>query len=223
MLSGPRVGRTAAVLMGTLLMLSAVQTAARSDWRLLRDADIERQSLDYSCGAAALATLLRWYGVEAIDEAGLLEAHYAQVGHPVFSQSEVTDLSAWYLSLADLSALAGQWGLRAYGVAVAAERLWDLQLPAIAHLAGLKQPHFVLIQGLDASGRRVALADPAGGHRYLSAAAFYQEWLPSQAPAMGRLLLLEPLGSDGEAALRQRFAEHRFRDLPLQYLLPALR
>lgn len=216
-------GSVAAFLLALLLAAPSL-AVTRNDWRSLRDAGIERQALDFSCGAAALAMLLRWYGQADVDEAALLDAHYARMGHPLHAGSQVVDVSQWYLSMADLGVLAAQWGLRAHGVGVAPERLWDLQLPAIAHLAGREQPHFVVIQGLDRKRRRIALADPASGHRYLSASEFFSEWLPVEAGAVsGRLLLLEPADSSRDSELRQRFSAHRLRDAPVQHLLPALR
>jgi predicted double-glycine peptidase len=211
-------------LLALLVVCLPAPSQARTDWRTLRDAGIERQGLDFSCGAAALATLLQWYGLDNVDEAALLEAHYARLGHPLVAAQDAVDIAQWYLSMADLSALAARWGLRAHGVGVAPERLWDLQLPAIAHLAGRERRHFVVIQGLDANRRRVAIADPASGHRYVSAAEFFSEWLSAEAvDTAGRLLLLEPGDSTRDRALRQRFSTHHWRDAPVQYLLPALR
>ena len=43
-------------------------------WKTLRDARVVKQDLDYSCGAASLATLLNEFYAQNTTEAALLEA-----------------------------------------------------------------------------------------------------------------------------------------------------
>jgi len=193
----------------------AVQAApaARLDWLALRDHALERQQLDYSCGAAALATLLQVLLAEPVSEASLLALHYQRVGHPLDATAGTgvrgRDSASWYLSLADLSALAQGFGIDALALTLTPQRLAELRVPAIAYLIDGDQPHFVVLRGTSPDGDRFALADPAWGNRSVRRADFLRQWLQGSAgegpTARGVLLLLRPRSATETA----RFAAYR--------------
>jgi len=191
------------------LCVQAAATA-RLDWLTLRDQAVERQQLDYSCGAAALATLLQVLLAVPVSEASLLAVHYERVGHPLDattagSSGRGRDSASWYLSLADLSALAQGFGIDALALAVTPQRLADLRVPAIAYLVDGGQPHFVVLRGASLNGDRFALADPAWGNRSVRHADFLRQWLQGSEgegpPTRGILLLLRPRSATEMARL----------------------
>jgi uncharacterized protein len=181
--------------------------AGRQDWLTLRDHGVERQQLDYSCGAAALATLLQVALAEPVSEKSLLALHHARVGHPLDTApamaAQPTDSASWYLSVADLRALAQGLGFDTLALAVTPQRLAQLRVPGIVYLIDRDQPHFVVLRGAAPDASWFALADPAWGNRSLRRADFLRQWLQvsddDRAAARGVLVLLRPR-SETEAA-----------------------
>jgi predicted double-glycine peptidase len=139
---------------------------------------VVRQQRDFSCGTAALATLLTHYFLRPTSEAELLEALLAGVGRDA--------LQAQGVSLQALATLAEARGLTATGVAVSARALDALRAPVIAWLAPRGQPHFAVLRGV--SPAAVELADPARGNVRLPRAVFERDFLGEDG--RGRLLLL---------------------------------
>jgi len=139
---------------------------------------VVRQQRDFSCGTAALATLLTYYFLRPTSEAELLEALLASVGSDALQRQGV--------SLRALADLAVARGLAATGVAVPAGALDALRAPAIAWLAPRGQRHFAVLRGV--SRGAVELADPARGNVRLPRAAFERDFLGEDG--RGRLLLL---------------------------------
>lgn len=137
-----------------------------------------RQQRDFSCGTAALATLLTHYFLQPASEGELLEALLAMAGHEGLQRQGI--------SLGALAALAEARGFAARGVAVTAEALDALRVPAIAWLAPRGQPHFAVLRGV--SSGAVELADPARGNVRVPRPAFEREFLDERG--QGRLLLL---------------------------------
>ncbi len=132
------------------------------------------QDRDYSCGAAALATLLReFYGVET-NEAGVLQR---------MKKSEAA-------SFADLAAAADTYGFRAVGLQMPLSDLLRLKIPAIVHLVHRGEAHFSVVRGVRSDGL-VALADPSWGNRRLLRHQFTELW-DAKGEGEGRVLLIVP-------------------------------
>ncbi len=130
--------------------------------------------MDYSCGAAALATLLReFYGVNA-NEAGVLQR---------MQKSEAA-------SFADLAAASDTYGFRAVGIRMPLTDLLRLKIPAIVHLVHRGEGHFSVIRGIRADGL-VALADPSWGNRRLLRHQFVELW-DAEGEGTGKVLLILP-------------------------------
>ena len=138
-------------------------------WRELRDRNVVRQQLDYSCGAAALATLLRYYFGEDISEdrmlAGILGSMTAE---------EVVDRETNGLSLLDLRQQAERMGYQAAGVRLNLAALSKLAGPVIVHLEGDDYKHFAVLKGIRED--RIFLADPSLGNVRRSVDRFAKEW-----------------------------------------------
>lgn len=142
-----------------------------------RDAGVVRQQRDFSCGTAALATVLSHYFLHPTSEEELLAA--LRIG-------EDGRRGSGGVSMRMLAELARERGFAARGVSVSAAALDALRAPAIAYLEHWGQPHFAVLRGV--SSAAVELADPARGNIRLSRPAFAAQFLDDSG--RGRLLLL---------------------------------
>jgi predicted double-glycine peptidase len=138
-------------------------------WRELRDQDVVLQRFDYSCGAAALATLMRFYFGDDVSEAAILVGILAPM-----SADEVRDREANGLSLLDLKVYAERIGYQAVGVRLDYESLPRLMGPVLVHLEPEGYRHFAVLKGV--RGDRVFLADPSRGNVRLPVDRFAKQW-----------------------------------------------
>lgn len=152
-------------------------------WVEQRDKGVVKQSLDYSCGVAALATLMGARFDLEVSERVLLER--------LEENAEGWQLSLdWRergVSLAILGKLAAHYNLRAIGVSVSAVGLMWLQQPAIAFIDYRGSPHFTVIRPPLTDGR-IALLDPTWGNRTLTRWQFLPMFLSN---GHGKLLLVD--------------------------------
>ena len=128
-------------------------------WKSRRDEHIVKQNLDYSCGAASLATLLNgFYGQNATEEV-LLKAMNKGDGRASFE---------------DLAHVLPQFGFRAQGFAANWEQLTRLKIPVVLYVKNRKEDHFTVLRGISAD--TVWLADPSLGNRTYSREQFLAMW-----------------------------------------------
>ena len=145
-------------------------------WVERRDAGVVKQRLDYSCGIAALATLLRLQSIASPSEAQLIDRFAAQ-----FDSTDTAAiqrrLQAGY-SLADLSALAATYGAKPIALRLTAAQLRGIKIPIIARLQLQSGAHFtVLSEPVGSSASVVSLADPSWGNRRMLIHQFLDLWL----------------------------------------------
>jgi predicted double-glycine peptidase len=135
-----------------------------------RDSNLVRQAYDYSCGAAALATLLT-YGLEdAVTEQEILRLVLESL-----AKDEKALRQKQGLSLLDLQRVAQARGHKAGGFRLAPVYLPKLQRPVIAFIKPRGYEHFAVFRGLH--GNRVYLADPSLGNVRMSLTRFLNMWL----------------------------------------------
>lgn len=137
-------------------------------WKDMRDAGVVRQGHDYSCGSAALATLLAGADPDVTERQILLEVLEGQ------SDEEKRATMEQGLSLLDLKGAANRRNLRAEGYRVEAEFLTKLSRPVIVFVQPDGYRHFAVLKGV--SGDRVFLADPARGNVRMPAYRFLEMW-----------------------------------------------
>jgi len=143
--------------------------------RALRDRGVVRQQLDYSCGAAALATLLT-YGLNApTDEQSLLRSVFEPL-----SPEQLLDLQKTGLSLRHLQLLAEQRGFKAQGYRLRADQLTKLQRPVIVFIRPGGYRHFAVLKGV--RDGRAYLADPSLGNVRMPLTRFVEQWADASDP-----------------------------------------
>ena len=145
-----------------------------------------RQQYDFSCGSAAVATLLTHHYGRRVSEQFVFEKMFAHGDQPTIRREG--------FSLLDIKRFLASQGFNADGFKLPLQKLIDAKLPAIVLVAEKGYHHFVVIKG--AASGRILIGDPAGGTRSLSRAAFEQIWTSkllfvihgsAQTPAFNRL------------------------------------
>ncbi|NLC20672.1 MAG: C39 family peptidase [Halomonadaceae bacterium] len=135
--------------------------------RELRFENLIEQQTDFSCGAASLATILKYaYGYTDATEEAVLEG-LMQVTDP----EQVRNLG---FSLLDLSHYVERMGLRGRGYEIGAEALEEVSIPVIVLLNLDGYEHFVIMQ--KARGDRVYIGDPALGNKVMPRDEFADSW-----------------------------------------------
>ncbi|MFM0041527.1 C39 family peptidase [Paraburkholderia sediminicola] len=134
--------------------------------RDIRYNHIVNQQFDYSCGAAALATLLKYgYGID-IPETELIRRMM------VFSTPEVVVKNGF--SMLDMKKFVETIGLRGRGFRVNADALEHLQIPVMVLMNIDGYEHFVIVK--HAQEGRIFIADPALGNRIVLKEDFAKTW-----------------------------------------------
>jgi uncharacterized protein len=149
----------------------------------LRDQHVVKQRFDFSCGAAALATLLRFGFGANITEPQLLTDLYG-----LLSAEEKQVVRDTGFSLLHLQRVARSRGYNAEGFRIAADQLSMLSGPVIVFVEPRGYKHFAVLRGIE--GDRVHLADPSRGNVRLSRHVFLHEWL--QPDNSGIIFVVEP-------------------------------
>lgn len=175
---------------------------AVKSWKDLRDARVVKQDLDYSCGAASLATILSGFYGRSVTEAELLKA---------------MDNGDAMASFADMARILPQYGFKGMGVALSAAQLKKLKVPALVYLRYRDDDHFSVVRGINE--HTVWLGDPAWGNRYFSWRQFLAMWdTRAEDNYQGKALLIVPLEPAGVATETAFFAEPAPPALPYELL-----
>lgn len=125
-----------------------------------------RQQYDFSCGSAALATLLSFHYEDPLGEPEVFQAMYA-VGDKEKIKKEG-------FSMLDMKNYLQKRGYSADGFRVSLETLARIGVPAIVLINFKGYRHFVVIKGVTA--KDVLLGDPSYGARMISRDRFLAMW-----------------------------------------------
>lgn len=156
-------------LAGQRIALNEVQTSATETLGMrlhtLRELKLLRafrrtwhQQYDFSCGSAAVATLLTYQYDRPTAETSVFIAMYRS--------GDQAQIRSKGFSLLDMKRYLESLGYRADGVRVSLDALRSVGIPAIALITDHGYRHFVVVKGADRN--RVLLGDPALGRRVLS-------------------------------------------------------
>jgi len=148
----------------------AVYTTRVTSMREARFRNMVRQHTDYSCGAAALATILRYAYHLDVDENTVIEG--------MLSVSDPTLVKERGFSLLDIKHYVELLGMRGRGYRVTEDRLRTLRVPALVLMNVNGFRHFVVLKQVH--NDEVELADPMLGNRSIPLASFMKSW-PSHA------------------------------------------
>jgi predicted double-glycine peptidase len=125
-----------------------------------------RQQYDFSCGSAAIATLLTHHYAYPVSEQLVFEQ--------MFARGDQQKIRKEGFSLLDIKNFLSAHGFKADGFKLPLQKLIDTKLPAIVLVSEKGYHHFVVIKG--AADDRILIGDPANGTRLLPRAAFEQIW-----------------------------------------------
>ncbi|MFM9436525.1 uncharacterized protein ACFDR9_003609 [Janthinobacterium sp. CG_23.3] len=125
-----------------------------------------RQQYDFSCGSAAVATLLSHHYAYPVSEQFVFEQMYLL--------GDQTKIKTEGFSLLDIKRFLAAHGFVADGFQLPLHKLLDAGFPAIVLLSDHGYHHFVVVKGLSES--RVLVGDPAGGTRAMARDSFEAMW-----------------------------------------------
>lgn len=124
------------------------------------------QKYDFSCGSAAVATLLKYHYDIPKDEQDVLDAMY-----DVGDQDKIKTQG---FSLLDMKQYLAGFGYRADGFRINIKKIQQAGIPGIVLINTNGYKHFVVVQGINDT--HVLLGDPALGQRKIGLLAFTKMW-----------------------------------------------
>ncbi|MBJ6137561.1 MULTISPECIES: C39 family peptidase [Marinobacter] len=129
--------------------------------------NIVRQAYDYSCGSAALTTVLNNYLGRTLSERQVMEGllHYGE-------SERIVERRAF--SMLDMKKLVTALGYPSGGFRAGIDDLMELDHPAIVPIQHAGFKHFVVLRTI--RDGRVYLADPAVGNISFTLAQFEEKW-----------------------------------------------
>lgn len=126
-----------------------------------------RQQYDFSCGSAAVATLLtHQYGIPVTEE---------MVFQAMYEQGDQAKIRREGFSLLDMKHYLASHGFAADGFTQPLDKLVEAGLPAIVLVNDNGYHHFVVVKGV--RDGRVLIGDPATGTRAMNRASFEASWV----------------------------------------------
>lgn len=138
-------------------------------WLERQNANVVMQKQDYSCGAAALATIGRYYFREPVTEKQILDVILKSL-----SPAEIKDRQDNGLSMDDLFMASEKLGYQTAVARLPAEKLDELEAPVIVRIIKDDYKHFVVVRGVVED--RIWLADPMRGNVRVPFNEFLKQW-----------------------------------------------
>jgi len=136
----------------------------------MRFRDMVRQAYDVSCGAAALATVLKYFYGEKTTERKVID----QIMETASKETK-EKISRDGFSMLELKKEGERFGLVSGGFRIPkAESLENLKIPAITLINVRGYDHFVVIRSVQDG--KVYIADPAFGNRSETLSSFADGW-----------------------------------------------
>lgn len=153
---------------------------AINSWKTIRDEGIVKQNLDYSCGAASLATVLNEQYALSVTEEEILK---------IMNKGDMR------ASFNDMANALTELGFRGVGYAASYEQLTKLKIPVIVYTKHRKDDHFSVLRGINQN--TVWLADPTLGNRTYSRHQFLKVWETREDLQLkGKILAIIPISQE---------------------------
>ncbi|MGL4316163.1 MAG: C39 family peptidase [Pseudomonas sp.] len=135
-------------------------------FRERRFANLVEQKTDFSCGAAAVATLLNQaYGMQMSEATVILG---------MLHNADLDLVRSQGFSMLDMKRYATALGLRVRGYRIKAEQLESVRIPSIVLVDIRGYKHFVVMQR--SQNGWIYLGDPVLGHKRMSLEEFAKGW-----------------------------------------------
>ena len=135
----------------------------------LRQRNIVMQQRDFSCGAACLATICRYYWGDDVTEEMVLEPLDL-----LLTAAETEDRIKNGLAMSDLRRAAVKMGYQSVVGTTTFAKLGEMKVPAIVGIQPSGHKHFVVLKGT--FGDWVYLADPIRGNIRMPNWEFVKQW-----------------------------------------------
>ena len=132
----------------------------------LRFLSTTRQQYDFSCGSAALATLLTHHYGYPISETTAFQA--------MWEHGDQAKIRREGFSLLDMQRYLATIGFKSDGFRQPLDKLFEAKLPAIVLVTEKGYNHFVVIKGADDG--RLLIGDPSAGTRAITREHFEAIW-----------------------------------------------
>lgn len=179
----PQTGAPVTVLNGSD---NTLRVAVRS-WRDIPFQTVKRQALDYSCGSAALATLLTYgYGKDTAERNAF---------QAMFEAGDKEKIRHEGFSFLDMSRYLQSQGYKAGGYKISYATIEKNKVPFIALINNGGYNHFVVIKSL--MGPYVLVGDPSRGNLIYTRDAFSKIW-------NGLALIITSQASKGRALFQDQ-------------------
>lgn len=131
-----------------------------------REAFVVKQKFDFSCGSAAVATLLtHHYGVPTTESDAFID---------MWERGNQAEIQKVGFSLLDIQGFLVRQGFKADGFQLPLDKVREIGIPAIALIDLNGYKHFVVIKGLDE--RHVLVGDPSLGLYRMRTNKFAEIW-----------------------------------------------
>lgn len=150
-----------------------------ASWVDMQRRHVVMQQRDYSCGAAALATLVRYYLNDDRNE-----DYFLRQLDEILTPAEARDRVENGLAMSDLRRAAIRSGYEAVVAKMTLEKLLEAKVPLLVGIEVEGFKHFVVYRGCD--GFWVYLADPIRGNTRVPAADFQDQWQKNLALAVAK-------------------------------------
>jgi predicted double-glycine peptidase len=159
-------GEATPIWLGAMTTTGPTLAMSVTSWKDKKFENLVRQRTDFSCGAAALATIFNYAFGRSTSEQQVL-VNMLRVADPDVVRQKG-------FSLLDMKTYAQSVGYQAEGYRVDYATLRKLEVPAIALLDIRGYKHFVVIRRT--WDDRVAIGDPAIGNHIMNRPQFEQAW-----------------------------------------------
>lgn len=163
----------------------------------LKFKNVLKQQYDYSCGSAALATLLNYYLDEDFSEYQVIQG-LMKFG----DKSRIQSRRAF--SLLDMKAFVEMLGYRGVGYKAEFKDLQELKMPCILPIERNGYRHFIVFKGFH--GDRVIAADPFEGSVSFTDEYFKELWFQNI------IFVVYPEGARTISALQIKDSDLRYID-----------
>jgi predicted double-glycine peptidase len=127
---------------------------------------VVRQQYDFSCGSAALATLLRYHYDDPQTEQSVFLG--------MFRDGDQAQIRRLGFSLLDMKRYLAARGIAADGFKVSLQQIASARIPGIALIDFDGYRHFVVVKGID--DQTLLLGDPSLGLRRENIRRFARQW-----------------------------------------------